>query len=64
MLKSRAYISVVLETLRPFIIKKCLEIDNYLITDKQALNLANIIIKQADSLNALEDVLKRTGYIK
>ena len=49
---------VVTEKLVPWIVLKCYEKDNYLITDKQAKNLAYIILKQAEKMNAI-DIIPR-----
>ena len=49
---------VVTEKLVPWIVLKCYEKENYLITDKQAKNLAYIILKQAEKMNAIDIIPK------
>jgi len=49
---------VVTEKLVPWIVLKCYEKENYLITDKQAKNLAYIILKQAKKMNAIDIIPK------
>ena len=54
---------IITERLKPWIILNCLEKENYIITDKQAENLAITIINQAISLNVLTTVLKKIKVI-
>ena len=54
---------IITERLKPWIVLNCLEKENYIITDKQAKNLAITIINQAISLNVLTTVLKKIKVI-
>ncbi len=54
---------IITERLKPWIVLNCLEKENYIITDKQAENLAITIINQAISLNVLTTVLKKIKVI-
>ncbi len=56
-------IFVITEKLKPWIVINCLEKENYIITDKQAENIAKIIIKQAINLNVFDDLLKKIKFI-
>lgn len=56
-------IFVITEKLKPWIVISCLKKENYLITDKQAENIAKIIIKQAIKLNILNDIIKKIKFI-
>ena len=47
--------------IKPIITITCLEKENYIITDKQADELANIIIRQAKQLNAIDIVINKLG---
>lgn len=51
----------VIEKLKPMIVSRCLEIENYIITDNQAQKLARLVINKAISLNILDEVLKKSG---
>ena len=48
---------IMTERLIPWIVIKCLEKENYLITEKQAHSIATIIIKQSIKLKVFNKVL-------
>ena len=54
---------IITERLKPWIVLNCLEKDNYIITDKQAEEIAFIILKQAISLDVLSSVLNKVKII-
>ena len=47
----------IIERLKPWIVLKCLEKENYIITDSQAKNIAKTIVNQAISLNILDKII-------
>ncbi len=54
---------IITERLKPWIVLNCLEKENYIITDKQAEEIAFIILKQAISLDVLSSVLNKVKII-
>lgn len=54
---------VIIERLKPWIVLNCLERENYIITDKQAENIAVTILNQAAGMNVLNKVLERTRLV-
>ena len=54
---------IITERLKPWIVLNCLEKENYIITDKQAEEIAFIILKQAISLDVLSSVLNKLKII-
>ena len=54
---------VITEKLKPWIVLNCLEKENYIITDRQAEEIAVIILKQAISLDVLSKVINKVKII-
>ena len=54
---------VITEKLKPWIVLNCLEKENYIITDRQAEEIAVIIVKQAISLDVLSKVINKVKII-
>lgn len=54
-------IYLIINKIKPIIIVNCLKKENYLITDKQAEDIALILIKQAYKLKVLNIIINKLG---